>query len=43
MKTSSFALGFWALIVPAAMMGATLPVVAHGFDRRTPDLMRNLG
>jgi len=38
-----FALCFLALIVPAAMMGATLPVMAHDLDRRTPGLVRNLG
>lgn len=38
-----FVLCFLALIVPAAMMGATLPVVAHDLERRTPGLVRNLG
>lgn len=38
-----FTLCFVALIVPAAMMGATLPVVAHDLDRRAPGLVRNLG
>jgi spermidine synthase len=38
-----FALGFLALVVPAAMMGATLPVVTHDLDRRAPGLVRNLG
>jgi spermidine synthase len=38
-----FALCFFALIVPAAMMGATLPVVTQDLDRRRPGLVRNLG
>jgi spermidine synthase len=38
-----FALGFLALMVPATMMGATLPVMAHDLDRRRPGLVRNLG
>ncbi len=41
--TIRFVLCFLALIVPAAMMGATLPVVAHDLDRRSPGLVRNLG
>jgi spermidine synthase len=38
-----FALCFLALIVPAAMMGATLPVVTQDLDQRRPGLVRNLG
>jgi spermidine synthase len=38
-----FALCFLALMVPAAMMGATLPVVIQDLDQRRPGLVRNLG
>ena len=38
-----FALCFLALIVPAAMMGATLPVVTQDLEQRRPGLIRNLG
>jgi spermidine synthase len=32
-----------ALVVPASMMGATLPVVTQDLDQRRPGLVRNLG
>ncbi len=38
-----FGLCFLALLVPAAMMGATLPVMTQDLDRRRPGLVRNLG
>jgi spermidine synthase len=38
-----FALCFLTLIVPAALMGATLPVVTQDLDQRRPGLVRNLG
>lgn len=38
-----FALCFLALVVPAAMMGATLPVVTQDLERRRPGLVHNLG
>lgn len=38
-----FVLCFVALVVPAVMMGATLPVVTQDLERRTPGLVRNLG
>jgi spermidine synthase len=38
-----FVLCFLALLMPAAMMGATLPVVTQDLDRRRPGLVRNLG
>jgi spermidine synthase len=38
-----FALCFLALVVPAALMGATLPLLTQDLDRRRPGLGRNLG
>jgi spermidine synthase len=38
-----FALCFLALVVPAALMGATLPVLTQYLDRVEPGLGRNLG
>ena len=38
-----FALCFLALVVPAALMGATLPVLTQYLDRLEPGLGRNLG
>jgi spermidine synthase len=38
-----FALSFLALVAPAALMGATLPVLTEYLDRLRPGLGRNLG
>ena len=38
-----FALSFLGLVVPAALMGATLPVLTQYLDRIRPGLGRNLG